>query len=138
MGTVRDIMTTHVQTISSNSTVAEAARLMRDNGIGDVVVVDGGQLHGIVTDRDITVRAVAEGQDATSMPVSQVASTDLTTVSPSDDADRAVTLMREKAIRRLPVVENGQPVGIISIGDLAIERDEQSALAEISAAESNT
>ncbi len=137
MTTVQDVMAKNVQTVSSDSTLTEAARLMRDHDIGDVVVLDNDQVRGILTDRDVTVRAVAEGQDPNSVQVSQVCTADPATVSPTDDLQQAATLMREKAVRRLPVVENGMPVGVISIGDLAIELDERSALADISAASPN-
>ncbi len=110
---------------------------MRNSNIGDVVVVDGQQICGILTDRDIVVRAVAQGLDPVSTPLKDICSRELTTLSPQDSLDHAVRLMREKAIRRLPVVENKRPVGIVSIGDLALERDRNSALGNISAAPPN-
>jgi CBS domain-containing protein len=110
---------------------------MRKADIGDVIVMANGQICGIVTDRDIVVRAVAEGWDPATTELADICSQDLTTVSPSDSIDRAVQLMRQKAVRRLPVVENGRAVGIVSIGDLALERDPQSALSDISAAPPN-
>jgi CBS domain-containing protein len=105
---------------------------MRDNGIGDVIVTDGEQAEGIVTDRDIVIRGVAEGSDPGSVRLGQVISGDLTAVAPDDPVERAIELMRDKAIRRLPVVQGGKPVGVVSIGDLAMERDPGSALADIS------
>jgi CBS domain-containing protein len=91
-----------------------------------------------VTDRDIAVRAVADGRDPERTPVSEICSKDLTTVSPEDDLDRAIQVMREKAIRRLLVVDNrNQTVGILSLGDLALERDARSVLGQISAAPPN-
>lgn len=136
---IRDVMTTNPETLPESTTVREAAEAMRANDIGDVVVVDdNGQLSGILTDRDIVVRVVAEGRDPRATRIGDIASRDLTAVSPDDPVDRAVQLMRDKAIRRLPAVDKGKPVGIVSIGDLALDRDPGSALAEISAAPPNT
>ena len=130
--TVREIMTRSVVTLPKDASIVEAARLMRDNGIGDVVVTDGDRAEGIVTDRDIVIRAVADGKEPGSVRLDQVVSGDLTAVAPDDPVDRAVQIMRERAIRRLPVVEAGKPVGIVSLGDLAVEHDPGSALADIS------
>jgi CBS domain-containing protein len=92
----------------------------------------------VVTDRDLVVRALAEGADISSKSVQEVCSTETVTVSPDDDVDRAIQLMRERAIRRLPVVEEeDRPVGVVSLGDLAVERDPHSALGDISAAHPN-
>ena len=132
-------MTTNPETLPESTIVREAAEAMRANDIGDVVVVDdNGAISGILTDRDIVVRVVAEGRDPRSTRIGDIASRELTAVSPDDPVDRAVLLMRERAIRRLPVVDKGKPVGIVSIGDLALDRDPDSALADISAAPPNT
>lgn len=120
-----------------NATVEEAARLMRDEGIGDVMVMDGDHFRGIVTDRDIVVRAVAEGESPRECQLVDIVSGDVATVTPDDEVDQAVRLMRERAVRRLPVLDAGRPVGMVAIGDLAIERDSDSALADISAAPPN-
>lgn len=136
---IRDVMTPNPQTLPESAVVREAAETMRANDIGDVIVSDDdGRLTGILTDRDIVVRVVAEGRDPRATRIGDIASHELTAVSPDDPVDRAVELMRERAIRRLPVVEQGKPVGIVSIGDLAVERDPDSALADISAAPPNT
>jgi CBS domain-containing protein len=136
---IRDVMTTNPQTLPESTVVREAAEAMRANDIGDVVVADdNGNLSGILTDRDIVVRVVAEGRDPRATRVGDIASRDLTAVSPDDPVERAVQLMRDRAIRRLPVVEKNKVVGIVSIGDLALERDPDSALADISAAPPNT
>jgi len=136
---IGDVMTTNPQTLPESTTVREAAEAMRANDIGDVVVVDdNGKLSGILTDRDIVVRVVAEGRDPRATRIGDIASRELTAVSPDDPVDRAVQLMRDKAIRRLPAVDKGKPVGIVSIGDLALDRDPGSALADISAAPPNT
>jgi CBS domain-containing protein len=90
-----------------------------------------------LTDRDVVVRAVAEGRDPKSIKVGEIVSEDVATVTPDEPVDKVVSLMREKAIRRVPVVDGGRPVGVVSLGDLAVERDSKSALADISAAEPN-
>jgi CBS domain-containing protein len=135
---VSELMTSAPVTLNSGQTVADAARAMREAGIGDVLVLNDGQLIGLVTDRDIVVRVVADGRDPGNTSVSEVCSPDLVTVRPDDDADTAVRRMRERSVRRVPVVDNGRPVGVLSIGDMAIERDERSALADISAEAPNT
>jgi CBS domain-containing protein len=134
---LRDIMTQNPVTVQSNDSVVAAARSMRDGNIGDVVVVERGEIQGILTDRDSVVRALAEGRDPARTTVGEICSRELTTLSPSDAIGDAVTMMREKAIRRLPVVDDGRPVGIVSLGDLAVERDPESALGGISAAPPN-
>jgi CBS domain-containing protein len=134
---IAEVMTPRPLTISPDAPVAEAAKAMRDADIGDILVVRRNELIGIVTDRDIAVRVVASGRDPMTTTVGEISSGKITAVSTEDDLDHAVELMREKALRRLPVVENGQPVGVVSIGDLAVERDSRSALADISAAPPN-
>ena len=133
--TVSDVMTRNPETVEVSETVVEAARRMRDADTGDVIVLDNGRVVGVLTDRDIAIRVVAENKDL-STPVGDACSAaDLQTVGPDTSLDQAVQLMRGNAVRRLPVVENDHAVGIISLGDLAIELDENSALADISAAE---
>jgi CBS domain-containing protein len=129
---VKEIMTAQPVTLDRGATIAEAAKLMRDRGIGDVIVVDGEEAQGIVTDRDIVIRGIAEGADPDTTRLGEVVSGDLTSVAPDDSVERAIELVRGKAIRRVAVLDGGKPVGIISIGDLAIERDPRSALADIS------
>jgi CBS domain-containing protein len=136
--TLRDVMSTQPVTLPSSATVLDAARCMQEREIGDVVVMDGDQVTGIVTDRDIVIRAVAEGRDPSSCTVRDVCTGDVVTLSPDDTIERAVDLMKQKAIRRIPVVENGRPIGIVSIGDLAIEANGEKALAGISAAPANS
>lgn len=135
---VSDVMTADPVTLTTDSFLRDAAQAMRDNEIGDVVVTKpDGTLCGIVTDRDIVVRGVAAGMDPASSILDDVCKHDLVTVGPNDPVATAVRAMEERAIRRLPVVENGNLVGIVSIGDLAVERDPESALGEISAAPAN-
>ena len=133
---VQEIMTTQIQSVPERATLRDVARTMRDRQIGDVLVTDNnGKLCGIVTDRDLVVRALADDKDLDTTQVKEICTDQLETLDPSSSIDDAVTLMREKAIRRIPVVRDGVPVGIVSIGDLAVERDPRSALADISAAE---
>jgi len=134
---LREIMTQNPLTLQTTDTIVAAARTMRDGNVGDVVILEKGQIQGILTDRDIVIRAVAEGRDPARTTVGEVCSRELTVLSPSDGINDAVKAMREKAIRRLPVVESGRPVGIVSLGDLAVERDPESALGGISAAPPN-
>ena len=96
------------------------------------IVNDNGRLQGMITDRDIVVRAVAEGRDPSSTKVGDVATREVQTLTPDSSVDDAIKLVREQNVRRIPVVEDGRPAGIVSIGDLAIERDTDSALADIS------
>jgi CBS domain-containing protein len=132
--TVEEIMTTNPRTVNVDDPVLQAAQVMRDNDIGDVIVVEDGQVTGIVTDRDIAVRAVADGRDPESTAVREIATTGVQAIEPDASVDDALRMMREHDIRRLPVVKNGRPVGIISLGDLAVEREPDSTLADISAA----
>jgi CBS domain-containing protein len=131
---VRDVMTAEPIVLQQDQSIADAAQAMRDSAVGAVLVVDGDRLCGLVTDRDIVVRAVAEARPPGS-PVGQVVSPDLIAVSADDEADDAARVMQAHAIRRLPVMDHGRIVGIVSIGDLAVSRGEDSALADISAAE---
>ena len=134
---IREVMTKDPITLSADQPVIEAARCMRDRDIGNVIVTEGDRTAGILTDRDIAIRVVAEGRDPKTTKMSEVASMNPATISPDDSVDDAVRMMREHNIRRLPVVENGRPVGVVSIGDLAMDRDPRSALADISSAPPN-
>jgi CBS domain-containing protein len=131
---VRDIMTTSVVGLAASATLVEAARDMRMFDIGDVLVVDGDRVIGILTDRDIVVRAVAADRDPARTTVGDIATPDPVVISPDQPAANAVQLMRDHALRRLPVCEDGHLVGVLSLGNLATERDPESALADISAA----
>ncbi len=135
---VKDVMTTDLVSCDASTPLADAATLMRDRDIGDVLVTDGNTLRGIVTDRDIVVRCLAEGGDLSRATLADACSADLTTVEPDTGVDEAAKVMRDRAIRRLPVVEGGKAVGIVSIGDLAVTGDPKSALAGISASAPNT
>ncbi|GAA2442248.1 CBS domain-containing protein [Streptomyces glaucus] len=135
---VRDIMTSDPVTVEPQTSVAEVARIMRDRDLGAVLVTDGDELRGLVTDRDLVVRLLPEGSDPKQTTVVGACSEDLVTVRPDEDLDHAVELMREHAVRRIPVVdEERHPVGIVSLGDMAMERDPGSALGDISVAKPN-
>ncbi|MEV0181727.1 CBS domain-containing protein [Streptomyces sp. NPDC050625] len=134
---VREIMTTDLVTVDPLTSVINVAQLMRRDDVGDVLVVDEGRLVGVVTDRDLVVRVMAEGGNVGNHTVASACSKDMVTVAPDDDVDQVIGLMREWAVRRVPVVEGDRPVGIVSLGDLAIERDPRSALGDISAARPN-
>ncbi|CAL9343555.1 CBS domain-containing protein [Streptomyces sp. enrichment culture] len=135
---VRDIMTAAPVTVGPQTSVAQAARLMRDHDLGAVLVTDDGRLRGLVTDRDLVVRSVAEGLDPEETTVVRACSEDLVTVRPDDELDVAVRLMRDHAVRRVPVVDGEHPVGVLALGDVALERDPESALGDISVARPNT
>ena len=135
--TVQDVMTPSPVALPETTSLIDAARKMRDAGIGNVVVLDGETVCGIVTDRDIVVRGIANGCDPRATSLADVCSRHVTTLSPSDPIATASRVMREHAIRRLPVVEGGRPVGILSLGDLAMHEDRESALADVSAAPPN-
>ena len=120
-----------------DQTIADAARVMRDAGVGAVLVVNDRRLAGVVTDRDLVVRGVAESVSPDT-PVGPLCSGELIGVNADEDSQEAARLMRLHALRRLPVLEDGQVAGMVSLGDLAIAHDEGSALAHVSKAAPNT
>lgn len=135
---VREVMTPDPVSVATTASLRQAAELMRDRNIGDVLVVDeDGSLFGIVTDRDIVVGGIAKGADPATTSVDEVCSRDPVTLGPDDAVVEAARLMGDRAIRRLPVVDNGSLVGIVSLGDLAEDRDPGSVLGEISEAPPN-
>ena len=136
---VEQVMTRNPKVVNRSTNLRDAACIMRDSQIGDVLVCeDDGRLAGIVTDRDIVVRGLAQGCDIDRTTVGEICSAEPIGLAPTATVDEAVTLMRDRAVRRVPVVQDGRPVGILSIGDLAQMRDPESALAEISAAPPST
>jgi CBS domain-containing protein len=135
---VQDVMTPNPMVLEATASVMDAAELMRESDIGDVIVLEDDRLAGIVTDRDIVVRVLAQGSDPTAVTLGEICSRQPTTIPATASIGDAVRLIREKAIRRLPVVEDGgEVVGIVSIGDIAVARDRKSALGDISAAPPN-
>jgi CBS domain-containing protein len=133
---IRDVMTSAPIVLPATTTVEEAARTMRDSDIGDVLVSTDGNLCGMVTDRDIVVRGIAEGLPP-STQLGEICTKELIAVAPDAEITDAARIMTEHAIRRLPVLDNGEPLGMVSLGDLARFRDPQSALAGISSAAPN-
>ena len=123
---IREVMTPDPSAVEPSTTVVETARLMRDEDVGPMPIVENGQCAGIVTDRDIVVRVVAEGRNANTTTVGEIASRELITIDPEQTLDEAARLMARHQIRRLPVCEDdGRLVGIVAQADLALEaRDE--------------
>lgn len=136
---VREVMTASPVVLEQDTPLTEAARVMREHGIGDVLVaLPGGGLYGLATDRDIVVRALADQRDPSGTAIGDICTSHVVAVSPDEDADNVVTLMREHGVRRIPVTEDGQVVGIVTMGDMAMDRDRRSVLSDISAAAPTT
>ncbi|WP_155059156.1 CBS domain-containing protein [Streptomyces blattellae] len=134
---IRDVMSPGAAAVEPMTTVTRAAELMREQNVGDVLVAYDCDLFGVLTDRDIVVRTLAEGRAPDTTAVGSVCThPPVVTLTPDDTTDRAAELMRHHAVRRLPVVERGGcPVGVVSLGDLATADDPRSALADISRAD---
>jgi len=124
---VRDTMTGSPRSIDASTSVVEAARLMREGHIGSLPITADEQLVGMITDRDIAMRVVAEAADQTKTSVGDVSSRDLVIVEPDEDLDEALQLMARHQVRRLPVVENGRLVGIVAQADIALSENEKTA-----------
>jgi CBS domain-containing protein len=124
MTQVREAMTPNPHTVTADSSIAEAARLMRDEDTGIAPITEGERLVGVVTDRDVAIKVVAEGKDPQLTKVTQIASSNLVTVDPEQDLDETLRLMAEHQVRRLPVVEeDGKLVGILAQADVAHHAD---------------
>jgi CBS domain-containing protein len=135
--TIESVMTADPVCLEADSPLADAAKAMDERDIGDVLVMQDGELCGIVTDRDIAIRAVGRGGDPSTMRLGDICSRELVTLRPEDGIEDAIARMREHCVRRMPVVDGARPVGIVSLGDLAEARDRESVLGEISAAPAN-
>lgn len=135
--TAKEVMTDNPVKLSANTSLREAAQIMRDRNIGDVLVFQDKKFCGIVTDRDIVVRGLANGADPGKAQLAEICSRDLVTCSPEEPVDTVMQTMADKALRRIPVVEDGDPIGIVSLGDLAIQSGERSVLSEVSEAPAN-
>jgi CBS domain-containing protein len=123
---VREVMTSNPCSIDAGKSVAYAAKMMRDEDVGIAPIVEGDRLVGVLTDRDIAVRVVAEGRDPEEVKVTEVASRDVVTLDPQQDLDEALRLMARNQVRRLPVVEeDGRLVGVVAQADVAQEADER-------------
>lgn len=136
MTTVSKIMTRDVKSLAPSDTVSMAAQAMSELNVGSIPVCDGGKLVGIVTDRDMVVRALAKGMDATTTKLADIMSSDVCTVNESDDVESILEEMSQSQIRRLPVVDAaGALVGIVSLGDIATKSvDEEADVGESLAA----
>ena len=134
---IRDVMSKNPLTLDAELSAIDAAKNMRDRDIGNVLVTRNDELCGIVTDRDLVVRCMADGQDPKATRLGQLCSKELVTVSQDSSVGDAIRKMTDKAVRRVPVVDGKKPVGIVSLGDLAQSEDRKSALGEISAAQPN-
>jgi CBS domain-containing protein len=133
--TVRDVMTPDPIVLDVSASIRDAAREMKARDVGDVLVGNEGRLWGIVTDRDIVVRGVAEYGDAlATCRLADICTTEVQCLAPDDAIGEAIRVMERSAIRRIPVVEEGRAVGVVTLGDLAAARDRDSALGRISAA----
>jgi CBS domain-containing protein len=126
---LKNIMSNNVVTVSSSQTLQEAAALMSQHNIGSIPVVESGEIKGIITDRDITLRCTAQGLP-TSTPVAQAMTANITTGTPEMDVHEAANLMAQQQIRRLPVVENNQIVGMVALGDFATKNIYQNEAGE--------
>lgn len=119
---VSDVMTTRIVSVEPNATVKTAAELMNTHNIGAVPVVSGSNVEGMITDRDIVLRCVAENKDADSVKVSDICSKGTVSVKPDENLKSALNVMASQQIRRLPVVDSGKLVGMLSIADIAREK----------------
>jgi len=136
--TVREVMSATLETVTPDTSLTDAAKVMDRADIGDVLIVDGtDQLRGIVTDRDIAIRAVAEGRDPNTTTVEEIMTPTVETISSSATVRETIETMRRHDIRRLPVVDGGSPIGVVSLGDLAMSPGSQSVLADLSTAPPN-
>jgi CBS domain-containing protein len=126
MGQIRELMTVRPRTVKTGDPIVEAAKLMKGEDSGIAPIVDGDRLVGVVTDRDIAIRVVAEGRDPRETKVEEIASQNLVTIDPQQDLDEALRLMAQHQVRRLPVVEeDGKLVGIVSQADVARRTDSE-------------
>jgi CBS domain-containing protein len=125
---VRDVMATRPRCVTPETSLREVAELMAAEDVGAIPVLDGDRVTAVITDRDIVIRAVAQGKDPRGMPVAEIASTDLVTVRGDQDLSDALRLMAQNQVRRLPVVEDGDRlIGILSQADVALEVREKAA-----------
>jgi CBS domain-containing protein len=125
---MQDIMSAAPVCMAATESVSAAARTMKQHGIGTVLVMTDGRLSGLVTDRDITVRVLAEDRDPLATCVGDICISEVAVLGPDDDVERAIRLVRDRAVRRIPVLRDGIPVGVVSAGDLALELGAASGL----------
>jgi CBS domain-containing protein len=137
-GRVREIMTPNPIALDAEASAVEAANMMKKHNVGDVLVSRAGELYGLVTDRDLVVRCLAEEGDARTSRLGELCSGPLATISPDAPIADAMEVMKQHAVRRLPVVENGDAVGIVSLGDIARVAAPEGVLGQISSAPPNS
>ena len=137
MRAVREVMSAAPETVDIDTSIREAAEKMRVADIGNVIVTENGQVKGILTDRDIAVRAVSEGRDPDAAKVGDIMTPSPVTIGPSESVKAAIDLMHQHDIRRLPVVESGRPVGVVALADVSMSPRVQPLLADISTAPPN-
>jgi CBS domain-containing protein len=138
MRRVRDIMSAPPVCMPPGESVSAAARAMKQHGIGTILVLTDGRPSGLVTGRDITVRVLAENRDPRTTRIGDICSSELLVLDPDDDLAEAARLVRDRAVRRIPVLRDGIPVGVVSIGDLALEKDATSVLSGVSSGPPNS
>jgi CBS domain-containing protein len=134
---MRDIMSAAPVSMAAAESVSAAARAMKEHGIGAVLIIADGRFSGLVTDRDIAVRVLAENRDPVTTRLGDICSTELAVLGPDDDVEQAIRLVRQLAVRRIPVVQDGIAVGMVSVGDLALDKDRSAALSQVGAARPN-
>ena len=134
MRKVREIMSPAPVCMAPGESVSAAARAMKQHGVGTVLLLTDGRLSGLVTDRDITVRVLAENRDPATTRIGDICSSELVVLDPDDDLVQAARLVRDRAVRRIPVLRDGTPVGVVSVGDLALEKEAASVLSGVSSA----
>ena len=138
MRKVRDVMSAAPACMPPGESVSAAARAMKQHGTGTILVLTKGRLSGLVTDRDITVRVLAENRDPRTTAIGDICGSELMALDPDDDLARAAWLVRDRAVRRIPVLRGGTPVGVVSTGDLALEKDATPVLSGVSSAPPNS
>ncbi|MGH2586999.1 MAG: CBS domain-containing protein [Dehalococcoidia bacterium] len=127
MAIVREMMTGNPESVDAQAMVGDAAKVMREMNVGSVPVVSEGRVAGIVTDRDIAVRVIAENRNPTTVRVADVATANPLTIGPEAAVEEAARLMAQHQVRRLPVVEDGRLIGMLSLGDVSVEGNREQA-----------
>jgi CBS domain-containing protein len=132
--TMRDIMSPAPACLTAADSVDAAARAMTEHGTGTVLVLTGGKLSGIVTDHDIATRVLAENRDARTVRLGDICSRDVAVLAPGDHVQAAARLVRERGVRRIPILHEGTIVGLVCAADLAVEPEETSLLSAVATA----
>ena len=127
--TIRELMTTKVVTVPPAASLVTTAARLRDDDATEVLVVDGAHVVGVLTDRDIVVRAVADGLDPSATTAGEICGAEFVSIRPEAGVDEAIGLMRDRSVRRIPVIDQGEPIGMLRLGDLAIARNRRPPVA---------